>query len=244
MAGSWRDWVGLGRSKIGLDERELDRLAAVRAFPGAHLGGHFTEQRWVVVDVESSGLDIHADKLIAIGAVGVRGNAIDASDSFEVVLRQDAVSTDENILVHGIGGTEQRSGEAPAAALLDFLEFIGGDPLIAYHAFFDESMLKRACQTHLGFTFAREWLDLAHLSPALLPPGPLESRRGKGLDDWLADFGITVSERHRAVADAVATAQLWLALFPALQSTRLSCSSQVLSLAREYDWLRRRETRT
>ncbi len=244
MAEGWRNWLKFGRSAAGLNESELARLAALRVVPRAHLGRHFTEQRWVVVDVESSGLDVRADKLIAIGAVGVRGNAIDASDSFEVVLRQDAVSTDENILVHGIGGTEQRGGATPSSALLDFLEFIGGDPLIAYHAFFDESMLKRACKAHLGLTFTREWLDLAHLAPAVLPPGPLVTRRVKGLDDWLADFGITVSERHRAVADAVATAQFWLALLPALQGQRVSQSSQVLALARDFEWLRRRENRS
>ena len=43
------------------------------------------------------------------------------------------------------------------------------------------------------------------------------------------------------MADAVATAQLWLALTPALQAASLSQSAQVLARAREYDWLRRHE---
>ena len=65
--------------------------------------------RWLVVDVETSGLDAARDRLLAIAAIAVRVDwpsgrlAIVLGDSFEVVLRQEAPSTRENILLHGIG---------------------------------------------------------------------------------------------------------------------------------------------
>lgn len=244
MAAFWNKWLSSGRSQAAWNPEESHRLECWRKVPLATPGRNLAEQRWVVVDVESSGLDIRTDRLIAIGAVAVRGNGVDIADSFEVVLRQDAVSSDDNILIHGIAGGEQRGGVAPRSALLDFLDFIGGDPLIAYHAFFDEAMLVRACRDHLGVDLRREWLDLAHLAPAVLKPGPLDRRQGKNLDDWLADFDIRVSERHRAVADAVATAQLWLALMPAMESAGLQRCSEVRRLAADYAWLRQREPRS
>jgi DNA polymerase-3 subunit epsilon len=173
----------------------------------------------------------------------VRGDSIDHLDSFEAVLRQDEVSSEENILIHGIAGTEQRAGRDPAEALVAFLEFVGGDPLIAYHAFFDQAMLGRACKSHLGVEMPRAWLDLAYLTPAVLRPGPQETRRGLGLDDWLARFGVVVSERHRAVADAYATAQLWLCLAPTMSAMGMQLSRDVLKLAADYEWLRRSEPR-
>jgi DNA polymerase III subunit epsilon len=231
------------RGVAGLEEMERARLTAWRRLPAARMERIFAEQRWVVVDVETSGLDVRADRLIAIGAVAVRGNALDAADSFEVVLRQDAVSSDDNILIHGIAAADQRGGMEPRTALLDFLEFVGTDPLIAYHAFFDEAMLRRACRQHLGIEFRARWLDLAHLAPAVLNPGPLEIRQAKGLDDWLLDFNITVGERHRAVADAAATAKLWLALAPALERMEVGRCAEVLKLAADHAWLKRLETR-
>lgn len=242
MASLWRRWLGGSRSDW--QPEELRQLDAWRAMPHAPPSRNLGEQRWVVVDVESSGLDLRADRLIAIGAVAVRGNAVDLADSFEVVLKQDAVSSDENILIHGIAAAEQRAGLAPRRALLDFLSFIRGDPLIAYHAFFDQGMLARACRDHLDLDLRRDWLDLAHLCPAVLKPGPLDRRSGKNLDDWLADFDIRVSERHRAVADAVATAQLWLALMPALDAAGLRRCEEVRRLAADYAWLRNREPRS
>lgn len=210
-----------------------ERVQRWQALKRVPLDGSAAESRWVVVDVETSGLDVRNDNLIAIGAVAVRGDSILHADSFEVVLRQKNISSDANILIHGIAATEQREGREPADALVDFLEFIGGDPLIAFHAFFDQAVLGRACRETLGVHLDRAWLDLAHLAPALLG-----GAKSHGLDGWLAHFGLQVSERHRAVADAYATAQLWLALAPDLQPAGLGQSDAVLKLAAEYEWAR------
>ena len=55
-------------------------------------------ERWLVLDVESSGLDASRDRLLALAAVAVRLDArhawIDLADSFEVVgLHQLATTT-------------------------------------------------------------------------------------------------------------------------------------------------------
>jgi DNA polymerase-3 subunit epsilon len=161
--------------------------------------------RWVVVDVESSGLDARRDQLISIGAVAVNGGRIALTDSLEVVLRQEQVSEARNILVHGIGGTAQREGLPPQEALLRFLAYAGKTWIVAYHAAFDEVMIGRALREHLGCAWKPPVLDLAYVMPALFPTLAPTCR---SLDGWLAHFGIPVYTRHQALADAYATAQL------------------------------------
>ncbi len=161
--------------------------------------------RYVVVDVETSGLNMKKDRLISIGAVAVSNGLIDFNDAFQVVLRQDRASTHENILIHGIGGGAQISGEPPVDALLAFLRYIGNAPLVAYHAFFDQSMINKAMKEYLGFELAHPWLDLAWILPDFY------EYRKEGrvpLDDWLQYFGIENILRHNAVSDAYATAKL------------------------------------
>lgn len=190
-----------------LTPRQAERLAAWRMLPEGGSG------RCVVVDVETTGLNLMRDTLISIGAVAVVDGRIALGDSFYVVLQQRESSGKENILVHGISGSVQREGTDPAEALLDFLEFLGKSPLVAFHVVFDETMIRRALRQYLGLRFRHSWLDLAYVMPGLYPQQACSLRT---LDDWVGRFGIRIEARHHALTDAVATAQLLqVALFRA-----------------------------
>jgi DNA polymerase III subunit epsilon len=192
------------------------------------------DDSWVVVDVETGGLNPRVDPLLAIGAVKVTHNAIAMAPVCEVRLRQLEATATDNILVHGITTGQQLNGLEPAQAVLDWLEYAGGHPRLAYHAAFDRLALERASQTWLGLKDRAIWLDLAVLAPLLVPRGPGFDRP---LDDWLAYFRIPVYQRHGALADAYATAQLWLALLPAARAHKLTQLKQLIRFSRQARWL-------
>lgn len=198
----------LGR-KPELSAQLESQLQNWHVLPRTDARAPFETSRYIVVDVETSGLDPIRDKLIAIGAVAVTGGQIDMDDVFEVVLQQPAPSTHENILLHGIGGIAQATGNDPTEALLSFLTYAGNAPLVAFHAAFDETAIRLAIKKHLGSTFKPAWLDLALLAPALYPKLAAQHRT---LDNWTGQFGIGNFARHSALADAYATAQLMLVL--------------------------------
>jgi len=201
------------------------RLDRWRALPEPDLRVPPAAMRFVVADVEATGLDLHRDRLIAIGAVTVEAARIDLGRSFYVVLRQPEASSRENILVHGIGGTAQRGGEDPAEALLAFLEFAGKAPLVGFHAGFDDALIRRAMREFLGEPYDRRWIDLAQLAPELMPE---EARARTHLDTWLERFGIEVFSRHDAAADALGTAQLLLAALPRAAARRVATVEAML----------------
>ena len=225
---NWLDRF-LGR-KPDLTPQQAQRLAAWQALPVPPQDRVFSESRYVVVDVESSGLNISRDRLIAIGAVAVANGRIQLDDSFEIVLQQARVSEKGNILIHGIGGTAQREGMPPADALLAFLEYLGKDPLVAFHVAFDESMISRAMRTFLGLDFRHAWVDLAYVAPGLYPQ---LARRHRTLDDWMGLFRIGNYARHNALADALSTAELLLALRPAMAARDAASFAGMKGLERE-----------
>jgi DNA polymerase-3 subunit epsilon len=192
------------------------------------------DMRWVVVDVETGGLDATRDPLLAIGAVAIEQGRIAFAPSLEIGLRQ-AQSTDaSNILIHGISGTEQRAGQTPHAALLDWLEFAQGSPCVAFHAAFDQAVLQHEVRKQLGLRLAAPWFDAAVLAPLLFPAAAAQCRH---LDDWLAHFGIAAYTRHGALADAYATAELWLVLLAAAQRERIATAHQLRRLMHARRWL-------
>ena len=215
--------------KPRLSAQQAERLASWRALPEVEHTASFDHTRFVVVDVETTGLNLMTDTLISIGAAAVVNGRIALNDSFYVVLQQRESSRKENILIHGITGSAQREGVLPADALMAFLEYLGKSPLVAFHVAFDETMIKRALRQYLGISFKHPWLDLAYVLPALYPD---LMRSHRALDDWASRFDIRNDDRHNAVADALATAEL---LLVAIAQARLAHET------RNYDGLRKLE---
>lgn len=168
-----------------LDTASREALAAWHrlAKPDATLP-HF-ETRYVVINTEASGLDVDHDRLLAVAAIALDGGVLSPKESYYGAL--DA---------------------APPVVLTDLLSFAGAGPIVVYNAGLNRTMLERALDSHLGVTPEWPWLDLYWLMPALygeLIPGPAR------LADWMAAFGIETFQRHHALGDAWAIAQLLLA---------------------------------
>lgn len=220
----------LGGPKVGGAQEA--RLGLWRDLPEDDLRRPHREARYVVVDTETTGLDMKRDRVIAIGAAAVAAGRIELAGCFETVLRQDRPSPDANILIHGIGGEAQRAGIEPAEALIAFLEFAGRDPLIAFRAEFDRPMLARACREILGVEPTLVWIDLAWLLPALFRGTACDS-----LDDWLVHAGVPPSARHDAVGDAFATAQLALVALDAADRVGMRTSDDLVAMQKAQAWL-------
>lgn len=196
------------------------------------------QKRWVVLDVETSGLDPREDRLLAIAAVCIHVSEdqslkIDIFDSFEAVLKQDSASDKDNILLHGIGAQAQMMGEDPQQVLRNFEQWVGDAPLLAFHAAFDESMIQRAYQYQLGYKLKNAWIDVEPLVSASYP-----EVKARSLDQWMGHLGIECAVRHQAAADTFATAELVLQIWPRLKplAPRIDL---IEKLARESRWLPR-----
>lgn len=197
------------------------------------------ENRWIVLDVETSGLDPYRDRLLAIAALAIQVDhakqkiTLDLSDSFEAVLRQDEVSDKDNILLHGIGAHAQRSGQDPVLVLSQFRDWVGNSPLFAFHAAFDEAMIQRAYQYFIGKKIKNLWIDIEPLAAASYP-----QIKARTLDQWMAYFGIQCAVRHQAAADTFATAELLMQIWPQLRPLASNCRA-LSHLARQSRWIPR-----
>lgn len=199
----------LRKNKPGLDATQQRRLEQLRK-PAALSNESLRSQRWVVVDLETSGLNLNRDLVLSIGAVVIEDGAVDFSKMFERTLQRAETKLSPSVLIHGLGPSAIAAGSDPVEALLDFMEFVGDSPLLAFHAPFDQHMLGRALKDSLGYRLAHPFLDVADIAPLLCPEAHI---REAGLDDWINHFNLHVGERHHASADALATAELMLILF-------------------------------
>lgn len=169
---------------------------------------------WIVVDLETTGVS-HAkgDRIVEIGAVRLDGDRVTAEFQTLVNPRRPIPYFAQR--VHGISDRMVSSAPLFADVLPEFLAFCSDAPLISHNAAFDrgfldaESLQVAECKLHHAH------LDTLRVSRQLLPKLPKHN-----LDALVQHFGIRIEgDRHRALADARATAHLWVHLRRLAQGT-------------------------
>lgn len=195
------------RLTLSLTEEQRQRVDALK--PPSPPADTLRKQRFVVVDLETSGLHIERDIVLSIGAVVIEDGSVDFAQQFECTLQRN-VKVTESVLIHGIAPSALASGVPPIEALISFMEFAGDCVFLAFHAPFDHRMLTRALHDELGYKLEHRFIDIADLAPMLFPEAFVH--RG-GLDHWINQFHIDMPQRHHASADALATAEIALVLF-------------------------------
>jgi DNA polymerase-3 subunit epsilon len=223
------------RSRVPLAPELEDRLQLLTEMAPPPTRNSHRRSRYVTVDVETTGMDMHRDKLVSIGAVSVDRGVIDLSTCFDLVVRQDASSSSENILVHRIGGQRQLAGVDRAEALILFMEYVGHAPLVAYRAEFDRTVIDRTLKEALGIKTMSRWIDLAELLPALYP-----GNENRTMDDWLRTMGIHMIARHDALADALATAQMLQVCLNKAVGLEMTCPQHLIEMTKAQNWLGKR----
>lgn len=159
---------------------------------------------FVVVDIETTGLNPATERIIEIGAVRVREDKIE--QEFDVLINPGRSLS--SFIVELTGITDEMLEGAPdiREGLERFLDFAGEDILMGHHISFDYSFLKKNI-VNTGGSFERKGIDTLKIARVALPD--LESR---SLERLCGYYGIINEHAHRACDDARATAELYLRL--------------------------------
>ncbi|HLA15333.1 MAG TPA: polyribonucleotide nucleotidyltransferase [Candidatus Limnocylindrales bacterium] len=158
---------------------------------------------FVVIDVETTGIDPRTSDLVEVAAVRVQGGAI--VDRFSTLV--DAGRPIVGNQMHKITTADIAGKPSPREAADQLLAFAGEATIVGHSVGFDLGFVEEAKGD--GFRFAPgRYLDTLTISREALPGA--ESYR---LGDLARFLGIELTESHRALPDAEATANLmlWLA---------------------------------
>ncbi len=174
-----------------------------------------TDARYVVFDVETTGLNGNTDKIIELGAVRME-NGVEVAEFSRLINPMRPIS--EKITeITGITDGMVRDCPTIAQVITEFADFIKDCVLVAHNADFDTAFLRRALED-AGLKLAQPVLDTLAFSRAALPE--LKSHK---LGSVCKRFGINLKNAHRAVHDARATG---LCLMEMLRLAEEKCGAQ------------------
>ncbi|MEY4339603.1 MAG: hypothetical protein RLZ14_1453 [Actinomycetota bacterium] len=162
-------------------------------------------QRFTVVDVETSGLDVRRHRVLQVGLVTVDGNGdVLARWSTLVAPRRRLFFRVGPSSLHGIRRRHLRHAPPLESVMQQLAARLRGTQFVAHNAPFDLAFLRQAAaEAHVELPIAQPLCTL-RLSRALDPGRTMSHRLG----DLCVRYGVSLDRPHDALADAEATAAI------------------------------------
>ncbi len=171
------------------------------------------------LDLETTGLDPKKDDIVSMGWVVVELGRIRLSTARHLLIRSSAPIA-PSATIHGIREMDRQQGIEATDGLTQLLEAMRGTTLLVHGARLDIGVLDRYCQDAFGAPLLMPVIDTLALAQqraarASQPPAQgalrlMALRKQHGLPD---------ASSHNALGDALATAELALAMMPELRQS-------------------------
>lgn len=202
--------VGLARSlldEVVSDDSRLSWRSEAVGLADPPGGDLLLEQAtFVVVDLETTGLRPGTSQICEIGAVRVR--ELELAEEFQTLVDPGVPIGPAISALTGLRDAQLSGRPRASAAVRRFLEFAGDGVLVAHNARFDLAFLDRETERLTGARLAGPVIDTVGLARRLLAGRTARA----GLASLARFFGTAAVPCHRALPDALATAEILLHL--------------------------------
>lgn len=185
----------------------------------------------VSLDLETTGLNVAKDRIIQVGAVCLRGAAIQDTPRLNSLINPDMALPETAARITGITAEQLEDAPALEDVFPSVLAIIENRVLIGHHIAFDRAVLRaEAKRLRIPWTDPPA-LDIGHLMGALTPSLP-----DLGFDAVATALDVQVTGRHSAFGDAVAVAEMYGRLLPRLYDAGIrTCAEAKAFAARRAD---------
>ncbi|BDF93256.1 MULTISPECIES: 3'-5' exonuclease [Pseudoalteromonas] len=175
------------------------------------LGENALTQRYLVIDLELTGLDPKQHEIVSIAWVLIDNQCIKLSQA-QHAINKDVRHLEQSPVYHGIAQQDVATGQNLTAILAALSSHFADAILVFHNATLDWGFLKQAFQAKGVAAHPKLILDTFHIEKKRLHQQGHEI----GLDDLTlsacrARYGLPHYGCHHALTDAMATAELLLA---------------------------------
>jgi len=180
------------------------------------------DNKFVVLDTETTGFDVKKDRILSIGALVLQQQCIQPKQAFEVFVAQEHYNKD-TAKIHGIlkGGKKTTITELEALKLT--LKALKSGVLVAHHVGYDLAMINNALQRNGLPKLKNKTLDTSRLYHKTLSRTKQKESEGHStLDDLAKVYDISQNDRHTALGDAYITAIAFLRILEKLKPATLN----------------------
>lgn len=167
----------------------------------------------VSFDCETTSLEVKEAEIISIGAVKIRGNQILTSESFYVLVKPEGMMEASNVTIHGLRPKDLSEGISVQEALWQFLDFVGGRPVVGYFLEYDVAMVNKFLKPMLGIKLPNKQIEVSSIYYRQeVQKKFYDSYVDMRMAPMIRKLGIPDLPRHDALNDSINVAMMYLAL--------------------------------
>lgn len=173
--------------------------------------GSWRAARFLVVDVETTGLDPGRDEIVSFAALPVEDSRVLTGDAVAGLVHPSAAPAPASIQIHGLRAVDLAVAPELLEGLAPLAAAVRGRIPVAHAAWVERAFLRQPLRA-LGARLPRRMVDTALLWRLLC------IMRGEGDPGWCSlsavagSLGLPSHRPHVAEGDALTTAQAFLAL--------------------------------
>jgi DNA polymerase III subunit epsilon len=170
--------------------------------------------KFIIFDLETTGLNAKSDEIIEIGAIRVNRDS-NTHDTFQALIRSDSkISKDISELTGITQEMIDSKGEPLEQVFKDFMNFIGDHRVVAYNAEFDVKFIKSTAEK-FGVKFDNDVSCALKMARRAWP-----SLKSYKLSELAKNIGISNKGAHRALIDCEITIHVYVAAASILKSLK------------------------
>lgn len=168
----------------------------------------------VSFDCETTSLNVKEAEIISIGAVKIRGNTVLTSDSFYVLVKPEGMMEATNVTIHGLRPKDLSDGIPVEEAIRQFLDFVGGRPLVGYYLEYDVAMIDKFLKPLIGIPLPNRQIEVSavYFKQEVKKNFYYNDYVDLRMASMIKTLRIPDLPRHNALNDAINVAMMWQAI--------------------------------
>jgi len=167
----------------------------------------------VSLDFETTGLDINKDSIVSIGAVNVVKMGIELSSCYHQLIKPQHALTNTSVVIHNLTDNELKKGISITNALPELLKRLSGKVLLVHNAHIELGFLNKLCREFYETDFVIPVIDTQYLAKRTFDRQNLSYRSNElRLFNLCRKYNMPRYKAHHSMLDAIATAELFLAM--------------------------------